>query len=107
MVRDLVESALRHTATAVTVVAAAVGGAAELVVDDDRPGVPAADRDRVSERFARLDSPRWRDAGGAGLGLATVRGVVTGHGGSVTAGAAPGGGARLRVELPTALGRDL
>jgi signal transduction histidine kinase len=71
-----------------------------LVVDDDGPGIPAADRERVFQRFARLDDGRARDAGGAGLGLAVVRSIVARHGGRVRAEGAPLGGARLVVDLP-------
>ena len=53
---------------------------------DDGPGIPAADRDRVFDRFTRLDWDRGRDSGGAGLGLAIVRELVAAHGGSVTHG---------------------
>ena len=70
----------------------------ELSVADDGPGVPASARERVFERFARLDEGRARDAGGTGLGLAIVREVVVAHGGSVTVDGAPG--ARFLISLP-------
>ena len=54
-----------------------------VTVADDGPGLPAADRERVFDRFTRLDSDRARDSGGAGLGLAIVRELVTTHGGTV------------------------
>jgi signal transduction histidine kinase len=67
-----------------------------VTVTDDGPGIPAADRDRVFDRFTRLDDARTRDSGGAGLGLAIVRELVRLHGGTVTLGdAAPG----LRVAV--------
>ena len=56
-------------------------GTAEVVVDDDGAGIAAADRDRVFERFVRLDESRARDAGGSGLGLSIVREIVRVHGG--------------------------
>ena len=52
-----------------------------LVVDDDGPGIPAEDRERVFERFTRLDEGRARDAGGVGLGLSMVRRIVERHDG--------------------------
>jgi signal transduction histidine kinase len=70
-------------------------------VDDDGPGIPPTDRDRVFERFTRLDDSRTRDQGGTGLGLAVVRSIVTRHGGRVWAERSPLGGARLTIVLPT------
>jgi signal transduction histidine kinase len=71
-----------------------------LVVDDDGGGIPVEERQRVFERFVRLDEARARDAGGAGLGLAIVREVVAAAGGTSRASASPLGGARLEVDLP-------
>ncbi len=62
------------------------------------PGVPAAARERVFERFARLKEGWARDGGGTGLGLAIVREVVVAHGGSVTVDGAPG--ARFVINRP-------
>jgi signal transduction histidine kinase len=99
VVRNLLDNAQRHAASAVGVKVARDGAWAVLTVSDDGAGIPTADRDRVFERFTRLDGARARDAGGAGLGLAIVREVVEAHGGS----AAVGGdhGAVLTVRLPT------
>ncbi len=76
------------------------GGDALLTVDDDGPGIPADERERVFERFARLDESRARATGGSGLGLALVSELVADHGGSVTVGDAGLGGARFEVALP-------
>jgi len=73
-----------------------------FTVDDDGPGIPAEERERVFDRFTRLDDGRARDAGGLGLGLSMVKAITEHHGGTVTAEAAPLGGARLRVRLPAA-----
>ncbi len=70
----------------------------ELTVRDRGPGIEAADRDQVFDRFFRSDSARGRP--GSGLGLAIVRQVAEGHGGTVAAEAADGGGALLRLRLP-------
>ncbi|WP_433225175.1 sensor histidine kinase [Microtetraspora malaysiensis] len=76
-------------------------GVAVLTVTDDGPGIPAEDRERVFDRFTRLDSARSRDEGGAGLGLAIVRDTVRAHGGTVhLEDAAPG--LRAVVRLPLA-----
>ena len=71
-----------------------------LQVRDDGPGIPAEDRERVFERFTRLDDARARDAGGTGLGLAIVRQIVDRHGGRIEVDDAPGGGAIVTVKLP-------
>ena len=71
-----------------------------LAVDDDGPGIPDADRERVFERFVRLDDARARDDGGSGLGLAIVAELVAAHGGAVVAAAGPLGGARVEITLP-------
>jgi signal transduction histidine kinase len=91
--------------------AVAPDGPYQLVtVTDDGPGIPPADRERVFDRFTRLDDARARDAGGAGLGLAIVRELVRRHGGSVRlteADAASGTGLRAEIRLPAAPGHDL
>lgn len=83
VVENLLDNAARHAATTVTVDVRDHDGAAELSVADDGPGIPAGERERVFERFTRLDAARSRDEGGAGLGLAIVRELVRAHGGTV------------------------
>jgi signal transduction histidine kinase len=73
-----------------------------LTVDDDGNGIPEADRQRVFERFVRLDEARARDGGGSGLGLAIVHKVVDELGGRVRVQESANGGARFVVEVPTA-----
>jgi len=70
----------------------------ELTVRDRGPGIGPDDRDQVFDRFFRADCARGRP--GSGLGLAIVRQVAEGHGGTVAAEAADGGGALLRLRLP-------
>jgi signal transduction histidine kinase len=72
----------------------------QLDVDDDGPGIPADDRQRVFERFVRLDDARARDRGGSGLGLAIVAEVVSAHGGAITISDSGLGGARVQVRFP-------
>jgi signal transduction histidine kinase len=76
------------------------GGGVVLAVEDDGPGIPVDQRERVFDRFHRTDSARNRARGGAGLGLAIVRAIVEAHGGTVAAGESPEGGARVQIELP-------
>ena len=75
-----------------------------LTVDDDGPGVPVDQRERIFEPFARLDPSRSRDSGGAGLGLAIVRGICERHGGVIDVEDAPLGGARFRMFWPLRAG---
>ncbi|MBQ1015775.1 HAMP domain-containing histidine kinase, partial [Micromonospora sp. M51] len=90
---NLVDNAVRHADGSVVLAAEATGpdvGAYHLVtVTDDGPGIPVADRERVFDRFTRLDDGRARDDGGAGLGLAIVRELVRRAGGSITLTDAP------------------
>ncbi|MFD6889518.1 ATP-binding protein [Streptomyces sp. NPDC059957] len=97
---NLVDNALRYARTGVVVRASAAEGWALLEVADDGPGIPEADRDRVFERFVRLDADRGRAGGGTGLGLAIAREIARAHGGEVSALPAPAGGARLVLRLP-------
>ncbi|MFD7639260.1 ATP-binding protein [Kitasatospora sp. NPDC059795] len=105
LVRNLLDNAARHADGRVAVTLTVADGWAQLAVEDDGPGIPAADRERVFERFVRLDDARDRGRGGAGLGLALVRTIAHGLGGTAVA-AAPGRlpGARLVVRLPVAGG---
>ncbi|MEU4405774.1 ATP-binding protein [Streptosporangium sp. NPDC023963] len=97
---NLVDNALRHTSAPVVVELRAEGADAVLTVTDDGPGIPEADRERVFDRFTRLDSARSRDEGGAGLGLAIVRETVHAHGGAVhLEDASPGLRAVVRLPL--------
>ncbi|WP_149202204.1 ATP-binding protein [Actinotalea subterranea] len=96
VVRNLVDNAARHAASRVLVEVA--DGC--VVVQDDGHGIAAADRERVFERFVRLDEAREREAGGSGLGLAIAREVAREHGGDVVLGASSLGGLSATVRLP-------
>lgn len=101
MLRNLADNAERHAGSTVRFTLAEEGDDLVLVVADDGPGIPEADRERVFERFTRLDAARARTDGGAGLGLSIVHEIVARHHGTVRA-VAPDGdvGARLEVRLP-------
>ncbi|MBT2871801.1 sensor histidine kinase [Streptomyces sp. McG7] len=99
---NLLDNAERHARERITVTVRREGGEAVVGVADDGEGVADADRERIFERFVRLDAARSRDDGGAGLGLAIARDVAVRHGGTLTAGAAPAGGALFELRLPLA-----
>ncbi len=101
VLRNLVGNARRHAGPGgrVEVSAAARGGRLAIRVDDDGPGIPPAERDRVFDRFHRSEAARGRDSGGSGLGLAIARSIVELHDGRIRVEDSPLGGARLRVEL--------
>ncbi len=101
-VRNLLDNAVRHADRRVRIELHRVNGHVELDISDDGPGVPPEARERIFERFARLDDARGRDDGGTGLGLAIVKETVERHGGRVEVDDADDGGARFRVTLPAA-----
>lgn len=99
LVRNLVDNAVRHAAGTIHLSLATVGGVVVLVVEDDGTGVPVEQRERIFDRFVRLDDARDRDAGGSGLGLAIVRDIANRHGGQVRIDG-EAAGARFEVRLP-------
>lgn len=99
--RNLLDNAVRHATTTVTVSLTSTPDWVSLAISDDGPGVPPADRRRIFDRFTRLDDARSRDAGGAGLGLAIVHNVVLRHHGSIEV-ADNYPGALFTVALPAA-----
>ena len=88
-ITNLVDNAVRHARTRVELVAVRAGRDVLVTVTDDGPGIPPADRERVFDRFTRLDDARDRDAGGSGLGLPIVRELVRRAGGTVSFGDDP------------------
>jgi signal transduction histidine kinase len=101
IVANLLDNAVRHATEVVELAVAADGAYQRITIADDGPGIPAADRERVFQRFTRLDDARARDAGGSGLGLAIVRELVRRYEGAVTLGDAEPG-LRVEVRLPKA-----
>jgi two-component system, OmpR family, sensor kinase len=102
VVRNLARNAVEHTAAAglVRMTVAVRGGRVEIGIEDDGPGIPTSQRDRIFDRFHRTDNARARREGGTGLGLAIARAIVDAHGGRIFAGQSPEGGARVWFELP-------
>jgi len=87
VVANLLANARRHAGDSgkVSLSAVRTNGRVSVSVDDDGPGIPPAERERVFERFHRVDSARSREAGGSGLGLAISREIVAAHGGRIWA----------------------
>jgi signal transduction histidine kinase len=102
VVGNLLDNAQRHARSRVDVAVRAEGPWAVVEVVDDGAGVPEAERERIFERFVRLDDARARDDGGAGLGLAIARDVAVRHGGALTVRSSPAGGALFELRLPVA-----
>ncbi|QHC61570.1 HAMP domain-containing protein [Rathayibacter festucae] len=99
IVGNLLENAARFARSRIDVTLAHADGRVTVTVDDDGPGVPEADRDRVFDRLVRLDDARNRADGGSGLGLPIARGLARALGGDLVC--LPGAaGARFRVILP-------
>lgn len=98
---NLVDNALRYGAKAPKVTAGTIGGRVRVLIDDDGPGIPIAERALVFEPFYRREPSRSRETGGSGLGLAIAKQIVELHSGSITLGDSPQGGLRVIVELPT------
>ena len=103
LVLGLVENAIRHSPPAgtVTIGTSVADGFATIWVDDEGPGVPLSERERIFEPFYR-GAGQARSHGGAGLGLAIARSIATAHNGTIAAETAVGGGARMIVRIPLA-----
>ncbi len=111
-VGNLVDNAVRYgpegsrVAVSVNDVRGPSGHLAEVSVTDEGPGLAESERDRIFERFYRVDTARSRDTGGTGLGLSIVKHVAAGHGGEATVWSAEGTGSTFTLRLPVAAGSE-
>ncbi len=98
---NLLDNCVRHTpaGTRISISASAENQYVRVLVDDNGPGLPPGDPERLFKKFQR--GREESNAGGAGLGLAICRAIVTAHGGTITAAARPAGGTRFEFTLPT------
>jgi signal transduction histidine kinase len=102
LLRNLADNAARHSHGRIAIGVEPSGAHVFVTIEDDGAGVPPEERERIFERFVRLDEARSRDAGGSGLGLAIVRGIAAAAGGTVAVDDSRWGGARFVVTLPLA-----
>jgi signal transduction histidine kinase len=99
--RNLIENAVTYGRRALVTLAPADQGV-QITIDDDGPGIPEADFERVFAPFVRLEESRSQETGGIGLGMAIARSIVRGHGGDITLANRPEGGLRVTLHLPRA-----
>jgi signal transduction histidine kinase len=98
--RNIIDNAVRYAHGRVLITATTSADAVRVEVDDDGPGIPATDRERVFDRFVRLDSSRERGSGTTGLGLAIAREIALAHRGHIGVAQGATGGTRMVVTLP-------
>ncbi|MDQ0821208.1 MULTISPECIES: cell wall metabolism sensor histidine kinase WalK [unclassified Arthrobacter] len=102
VLRNVLDNAERHALSRIRISLHASGDWAVVAVDDDGDPIPEKDRERVFERFVRLDESRSREGGGSGLGLAIAAGIMAAHHGSIRATETPAGECRFEMIFPLA-----
>jgi signal transduction histidine kinase len=101
-ISNLVENAVKYGKKAVVTLACAAGRAI-IIVEDEGPGIPRGERERVFEPFYRMEHSRNLDTGGVGLGLSVTRSIIWEQGGEISLSDGKRGGLLVRLELPGAL----
>ncbi|AXJ11003.1 cell wall metabolism sensor histidine kinase WalK [Arthrobacter sp. PM3] len=101
VLRNVLDNADRHALSRIDVALHTAGQQVIITVDNDGDPIPEADRDRIFERFVRLDGSRSREGGGSGLGLAIAAGIVAAHHGTIRPTEAPPGHCRFEIALPS------
>ena len=96
----MLDNAVRHAETTVHIRTTTTDEQVVTEIADDGPGIPAEDRERVFDRFVRLDGSRDRASGTSGLGLAIAREIVTAHRGSISVADTEGPGTTVVIRLP-------
>jgi signal transduction histidine kinase len=102
VIRNLLDNADRHAISRIRISLDSGVGGTVLTVDNDGQPVPGPDRERIFERFVRLDESRSRESGGSGLGLAIAAGIMAAHHGTVRATETPDGNCRFELAFPPA-----
>ena len=100
VLRNVLDNADRHAVSRISVQLYTSGDRVLVTVDNDGDPIPAADRDRIFERFVRLDGSRSREGGGSGLGLAIASGIMAAHHGTIRSTEAPAGHCRFEIAFP-------
>ncbi|GAB3929488.1 two-component sensor histidine kinase [Microlunatus endophyticus] len=100
VIRNVVDNARLHSRGQVAITLTAEDGLARILIDNDGLVIPEADRQRIFERFVRLDDDRSRDSGGSGLGLAISSAIMAAHDGRISAAETDQGWCRFVIELP-------
>jgi signal transduction histidine kinase len=104
LVRNLTDNATRHAHNIVALTLREQDGEVVLTVDDDGDGIHPSERERIFERFVRLEEARDRDSGGSGLGLAIVAEIAAAHAAKVAVVEGLENGARFEVRFPSSAG---
>jgi signal transduction histidine kinase len=101
-ITNIVDNAIKHSprASAIDIRVYQAGGHAIVAVADEGPGIAAEHRERIFDRFFRVDEARSREGGGTGLGLAIARWAVEASGGQISVDSRPSGGSIFRIVLP-------
>ena len=99
MFRNVLDNAIRYAKHTIQITVTANGTANTVEISDDGPGIPPDQRDRVFDRFVRLDASRERASGSSGLGLAIAKEIAIEHGGQISITDGPAGGTRAIVVL--------
>lgn len=97
VMRNVLDNADRHAASRISIRVRNTEDGALVTIDNDGPPVPLPDRDRIFDRFVRLDQSRSRESGASGLGLAIAAGIMAAHHGWIRTGEAPEGGCRFEL----------
>jgi signal transduction histidine kinase len=100
VIRNVVDNARMHSRGQVAITLTGDDGMARIMIDNDGPVIPEEDRQRIFERFVRLDDDRSRDSGGSGLGLAISSAIMAAHFGRISASESEEGWCRFLIELP-------
>ena len=102
VVRNVLDNADQHARSRIGISLVSTARGAVITIDNDGPPVPGPERERIFERFVRLDESRTREGGGSGLGLAIAVGIMAAHHGTIRATETPAGECRFELGFPPA-----